>query len=219
MASKSRHYSPHKIYVRKIRKLQSKGLLGAVDTRKRGDPKVIRAFEKYADVLAGRAAVVRAPTAAKGRELRRKLGAKGTGAAIIMPKESKSEKFRYSVKADKITSTRPGYNAGETIKKTYGEQFKARPKNAKAYYTLRERTRGIGKLKRRTFSSFDEMLKYLQSYDINFEDVEDYIEVEEVEKGGAQDDLFAEKISRDRAAYWRRKKRQEGKGGRKKRRR
>src|SRR5882762_1168351 len=102
MSSKSRRYSPHEIYKRKARKLQSKGLLGDVDFRKRADPKVIRAFEKYSDVLAGKATVVEAPTARKGRELRRKLGVGGKGKAVVVPKESKSEKISYSKKADAV---------------------------------------------------------------------------------------------------------------------
>lgn len=207
MPSKSRRYSPHAIYVRKARKLQSKGLLGDVDLSKRNDPKVLRAFDKYKDVLSGKSAAVKAPTKSKGAELRKKLGAGGRGQTVIIPKESKSEKITYSKKEGAIVSKRPGYNEGETIKKTLGEKYKARPKNAKAYYTLRERTRGVGKLKRRTFSSFDEMLFYLSKYEINFEDIEDFIEVEEVSKGGRKDKQLSKKIADDRAAYYRRKKR------------
>lgn len=208
MSSRIKRYDPHQIYVRKVRKLQSKGLIGDVDLRKKPSPAIHKQLEKYRDVLTGKATAVKVPDRARARELRSDLNARGRGNVVVVPKESKTERITYSRREGKIIGKRPGYRDGETIKRTYGERLKARPVNAKAYYILPERRRGLGKLKRKVFASFDELLYYLNSYDINFEDVEDIIEIEEVERNSVADEKIKARISRERAAAIKKKDRQ-----------
>jgi hypothetical protein len=217
MSSKSSKYSPHQNYVRKVEKLQRAGLIGPVDTRKRPTPYILGQLTRYKEVIAGRATVVKAPSAAKARELRKRLGVKGSGRAVVVPREP-GEKIRID-KEGVIKSTRKRY--GQTIKKTIGDRSSIqRPTdNVKRYYTLPHRRRGTRNLKRTTFASFDEMLFYLEKYEIDFEEIEDYIEVEEFKKGSRKEKQARQKYDADREKAYKRWKRAHPKKPRKPKRR
>lgn len=197
------------IFKKNVHKLQRAGLLGDVDFRKKATPAVVRRLEKYKSVLVGKSAVVKAPDIETARRLRKTLGLKGSGRTIVVPKE-KGEKYTLQKSTGEIVSTRRGYNEGEIIKKTLGSHFPAVPPShsgRRLYYTIPERTRGASRLKRKTFGSFNEMLYYLMSYDINFEDIEDRIEVEEIKEGSRRDKVRQNKIRRERSAGIKRAKR------------
>ena len=196
--SKVRRSAQQRNYASKIRKLQSAGLIGKVDLRKHASPATKRALAKYAGVLSGKESAVQAPDAKTARELRRKFGLSGTGKTVVIPRE-KGERFSIS-KSGTVTSVRPNpANKRQRIKKTLGEKTLRPPaENEHLYYVLPERKRGLGNLKRKVFSSFDEMLFYLQSYDINFEDIEDYVEIENVEEGSNRDQQLKTRITKDR---------------------
>jgi len=194
-----------------IKKLQAAGLLGPVDLRKKISPDVIRRMDKYRAVLTGKAAVVKAPDLATARKLRKTLGLTGSGKSIVVPKE-KGETYRLRKSTGEIVSTRKGYNEGEIIHKTLGGKFPTKPapsSGKRLYYTIPERQRGLGKLKRHTFGSFDEMLYYMSKYEIDFEDIEDRIEIEEVSTGSRKDKQRQKKIHDEREAGIRRAKRKQ----------
>lgn len=213
MPKQNSRKTQHAIFKKKVEKLQRAGLIGKVDFRKKASPATLRKLDQYKSVLLGKAAAVKAPDLATARKLRKTLGLKGTGKTIIVPRE-KGEKYSLKKSTGEIVSTRRGYNPGETIKKTLSKGFPApEPSGAsrRLYYTIPERTRGAGKLKRKTFGSFDEMLYYISKYDVRFEDIEDRIEIEEITKGGRSDKRRQKKIHDERAAavarYKRRNKR------------
>lgn len=202
MVSKSPRAAQREIYRAQIKKLQRAGLIGPVDYRKKASPGIIRKLEKYKSVLVGKSAIVKAPDTATANRLRKSLGLKGSGKTIVIPKE-KGERYGFQKSSGEIVSRRKGYNEGETIKKTLSKNFPAQPEphsNKRLYYTIPERTRGAGKLKRKTFGSFSEMLYYLSKYEVSFEDIEDRIEVEEITRGGQADKRRQKKIHDDRAA-------------------
>jgi hypothetical protein len=189
------------IFRANVEKLQRAGLIGPVDFRKKASPSTIRKLEKYRSVLVGKSATVQAPDLATARRLRKTLGLKGTGKTIVIPKE-KGERYAYQKTTGEIVSKRKGYNKGETIKKTLSKGFPAQPepgKHKRLYYTVPERTRGAGKLKRKTFGSFNELLYYISKYDVRFEDLEDHIEIEEINIGGQADKRRQKKIHDERA--------------------
>jgi hypothetical protein len=201
------------IYKKNVHKLQRAGLIGDVDFRKKPSPAIIRRLDKYKAVLIGKSAVVQAPDLATARRLRKTLGLSGSGKTVVIPKE-KGERYAFQKSTGEITSTRKGYNEGEKIKKTLSKNFPSKPppgSNERLYYTIPARTRGAGRLKRKTFSSFDEMLYYISKYDVRFEDIEDRIEIEEISKGGSTDKARQTKIHDEREAaaarYRRRNKR------------
>jgi len=177
--SKRRSASQRAITRGKIIKLQKSGLIsGKINPDKAPSNYVKNQFYKYRSVISGKAAAVKLSNAAKAKEIRAKIGEGGQGRVVVIPRE-KGEKFR--VENDTIKSTRTQY--GQRIEKTVGDKFTAPRSGEKVYYTLPHRKRGLGKLKRKTFSSFDEMLFYLEKYEIEFEDIEDYIEVERFKEG------------------------------------
>jgi hypothetical protein len=194
-------------YKRDIKKLQDAGLIGKVDLRKHATPAVKRTLDRYRSFLLGKESAVQAHTIKEARQLRRKFGLKGSGKTIVIPRE-KGERFNVTSKGE-ITSTRPNpANPDEKIKKTIGKTGAKRTGNEKAYYTLPERQRGLGRVKRHTFASFDEMLYYLNAYDISFDDIEDFIEIEEVLPTSRRAKTLDKKIAEERhAAYLRRKRR------------
>jgi len=178
--SKSRGRGQRAITRGKIRKLQKAGLLSdKINPNARPSDYVKQQLYKYNSVISGKQAAVRLSSAKKAAELRSKIGEGGRGRVVIVPRE-KGEKFRV-VSGDKIVSRRKQY--GQTIEKTIGDKFSAPRAGEKIYYTIPRRKRGLGSLKRHTFSSFDEMLFYLQKYEIEFDDIEDYIEVERFTEG------------------------------------
>jgi len=194
------------IYKSKIKKLQDAGLLGHVDLRQKANPKAIRAFERYRSFLAGKDTAVKATDRKTARALRKKFGLKGSGKTIVIPKE-KGERYSITAKGE-ITSVRPNpAEPGTKIKKTLGQKYKVRTGNERAYYTLPERKRGLGRIQRRTFANFDELLYYLNAYDINFDDVEEYIEIEEVTRNSKRAKNLDKKIHSERTAAIARKKR------------
>jgi hypothetical protein len=201
------------IFKKNVQKLQRAGLIGKVDFRKKADAATIRRLEKYRSVLVGKSAVVKAPDLATAVRLRKTLGLKGSGKTLVIPKE-KGEQYKYQKSTGEITSSRSGYLPGEKIKKTLGRQFPAAPEphsGKRLYYTIPERTRGVGRIKRKTFSSFDEMLFYLSKYEINFEDIENRIEVEEVSSGSRKDKIRQNKIHEERERGRKRAKRKRSK--------
>lgn len=202
------------IFKKNVEKLQRAGLIGKVDFRKAATPATIRRLEKYKSVISGKAAVVQAPDIATARKLRKQLGLKGSGKTIVVPRE-KGERYSYKKSTGEIVSERPGFEKGQKIKKTLApKKFPAPPETGagkRLYYTIPERTRGAGRLKRKTFSSFNEFLHYIHAYDIRFEDIEDRLEVEEIVVGSEVDKTRQKKISDERAKatarYKRRRKR------------
>lgn len=210
MSSKSIKQAQRSQYKKNVQKLQRAGLIGDVDFRKKPSPATIKKIQRHRDILSGKATVVQVPDVKTAQRLRKTLGLKGSGKTLIVPKE-KGERYSFQKSTGEIVSRRKGYNPGETIKKTLGDKFKVRPKDGKLYYTIPERTRGAGRLKRQTFASFDEMLYYLSKYEINFSDIEDRIEVEEIEKNSAKDKRLSKQIGGERAKavarYKRRNKR------------
>lgn len=194
---------------KKVEKLQRAGLLGAVDTRKPLSKSVINRLHKYNDLVTGKATSVKAPSIKEAARLRKQLGLKGSGRTIVIPKEKK-ERYTYRKSTGEIVSKRPGYSEGETISKTLAPRQIQRPDaNKRLYYTIPERTRGAGRLKRKTFSSFDEMLYYIHKYDLRFEDIEDRLEIEEVTIGSRKDKQRKAKENAERnaaAARYRRKR-------------
>jgi len=194
-----------RIYVAKVKKLKRAGLLQNVDPRKKPTPAILGVLTKYKDVLTGRSAVVKARDKNKASEIRKRLGLRGSGNTIIVPRE-KGEKIRIT-KGGEIKSTRKRY--GQTIRKTIGAKIEPPPKNVKRYYTIPTRKRGLSNLKRHTFASFDELLFYISKYEINFEDVEEYIEVEEFAPNSEGQEKIEKKITRERkrASKKRRRKR------------
>lgn len=209
MATKSARQTQREIIRTNIKKLQRAGLIGDVDFRKKASPSTIRKLEKYKSVLVGKAATVKAPDAKTAARLRKTLGLKGSGKIIVIPKE-KGERYTFQKSTGEIVSTRPGYNEGEKIRKTLSKNFPPQPEHGsdkRLYYTIPERTRGAGRLKRKTFGSFDEMLYYISKYDVSFEDIEDRIEIEEITRGGRADKQRQQTIHDDRAAAAKRLKR------------
>jgi hypothetical protein len=166
----------------KIRKLQKAGLLSEkINVNRKPSKYVLSQLYKYRSVISGKQAAVRVENSKKAAELRSKVGSGGRGRIVIIPRE-KGERFRVT-KTGEIHSTRKVY--GQTVEKTIGDKFTAPREGEKIYYTLPRRKRGLGGIKRHTFASFDEMLFYLEKYEINFEDIEDYVEVERFKAGSA----------------------------------
>jgi hypothetical protein len=213
MSKRNPRAAQRAIYKKNVQKLQRAGLLGDVDLRKKPTPAITRRLDKYHAVLVGKSAVVQAPDLATARRLRKTLGLTGSGKTVVIPRE-KGERYAFKKSTSEIVSTRKGYNQDETIRKTVSKGFPAKPppgSDKRLYYTIPARTRGAGRLKRKTFSSFDEMLYYISKYDVRFEDIEDRIEIEEITKHGATDKARQTKIHDERAAaaarYRRRNKR------------
>lgn len=202
------------ILKKNVEKLQRAGLIGPVDFRKKASPATIRKLEKYRAVLTGKAAAVKAPDLATARRLRKTLGLKGTGKTLIVPRE-KGEKFRVQKSTGELTSERRGYNPGEKIHKTFSKNFPAPPpkgSNEKLYYTIPARVRGAGRLKRHTFSSFDEMLHYINMYDVSFDEIEDRIEIERLATTGRKARRINKQIHAERSAAVARYKRKRKRG-------
>lgn len=197
MLSKKSRPDQRRFFKKQVERLQRLGLMGKIDLRKKASAATIRQVERYKDLLVGKAAAVKTDKATAAA-LRKEFGLRGRGGTVVIPKE-KREKFRVTA-AGELKSTRPGYIEGETITKIVSKKFHAPKPGEKAYYTIPERTRGAGKLKRRTFSTFDEMLYYLSKYEINFEDIEDRIEVEYVEPAGRKGKRLAKKLNAERRA-------------------
>lgn len=209
-SSKKRSLRQREITARKIRKLQSAGLISKnINPNKKPSTLTLNKFHKYREVLSGKKAAFRVSTAAKAKELRDKIGEGGIGRTVIVPRE-KGEKFHVG-KDDKITSTRNQY--GQKIHKVVGDKFAPPKPGERVYYTLPRRKRGLGQLKRRTFASFDEMLFYLTKYEIEFEDIEDYIETERVKEGSRTQKRVQQEYNAAREKL--RKKRRKGKTKRK----
>jgi hypothetical protein len=201
--SKNRRGSQRAITRGKIRKLQRAGLLSPkINPNRKPSKYILSKFYTYRSVISGRAAAVTVSTTKKAASLRNKIGEGGAGRVVIVPRE-KGERFR--VVKDVIKSTRKQY--GQTIEKTVGDRFTAPKSGEKVYYTLPKRRRGTKNLKRQTFASFDEMLFYLSKYDISFEDIEDYIEVEKFKEGSTGQKKLSHRIYEERQRYARRKRR------------
>jgi len=160
--------------------LQRAGLLSQnINVNRKPSKYVLSQFYKYKSVISGKQAAIQLPKASDAAELRRRIGEGGRGRIVIVPRE-KGERFRVT-KTGEIKSTRQAY--GQRIEKTIGDKFTPPKPGEKLYYTIPRRKRGLGSLKRHTFSSFDEMLFYLSKYEIEFDDIEKYIEVERFAEG------------------------------------
>lgn len=171
----------------KIRKLQRAGLIGeSVNPNAKPSKYTLSQLYKYRSVISGREAAIKVSSQSKARDLRNRIGAGGKGKVVIIPRE-KGERFRIT-EDDKIKSTRKAY--GQTIEKTIGDKFTPPRPGERIYYTLPTRKRGLGQLKRKTFASFNEMLFYLSAYEIDFDDIEDYIEIERFSDGSRRQKEF-----------------------------
>jgi hypothetical protein len=180
---------------RNVRRLVKAGLLEPSQTKDKA--KIRRTIIKYNDLLSGKATALKTNTKQQAAKLRGKLGLRGTSKTIVVPRH-KGEKLKITKDA-KIVGTREQY--GQTVHREVGKfKFDQTPKpGEKLYYTIPTRKRGAGKLKRHTFSSFDEMLFYLEKYEIDFEDIEDFIEVEHFKVGSKRQKQTQETLNTDRA--------------------
>jgi hypothetical protein len=213
MAKTDLRKTQRKILKANILKLQKAGLIGEVDFRKKATPATIRKLEKYRAVLVGKAAAVQAPDLATARRLRKTLGLKGSGKTIIVPRE-KGERYRVEKSTGDIVSTRKGYGEGEIIHKRLSKNFPVEPRpesDKRYYYTIPEKTPGAAKLKRTTFGSQNELLFYLSKYGVSFEDMQDYLEVEQIRRGGRADKRRQKTIYEERQKAKRRFKRRKPK--------
>jgi hypothetical protein len=171
----------------KIRKLQKAGLLSSkVNANAPPSNYVKSQLYKYRGVIVGKQSALKVSSAAKAAEYRNRIGEGGQGRVVVVRRE-KGERFRVT-KTDEIKSTREAF--GQTIEKTIGDKFTPPKPGEKLYYTIPRRKRGLGGIKRRTFSSFDEMLFYFSKYDIDFDEVEQYIEVERFTSGSRRERQF-----------------------------
>lgn len=189
--------------MREIALLHRKGLISKkIDPAAKSTPATRRAIRRYSSVLRGKASVVTAPSRARAQELRGKLGLTGSGKAVIVPRY-KGERVKINAEG-KIVGTRKQY--GQTVKREINQRANYRPPaaNERVYYTIPSRKRGTSKLKRKTFSSLDEMLYYLEKYEVDFEEIEDYIEVEYYTKGGRKDKQLRERYTKEREAAYKR---------------
>lgn len=180
---------------RNVRRLLKTGLLSKADAKNKTI--VRRTIIKYNDLLSGKATALKTPTKQAAQKLRGKLGLRGKGETVIVPRH-KGETLKIT-KDSKIIGKREQY--GQVVEREVGKfKFDRTPKpGEKLYYTIPSRQRGAGKLKRRTFSSFDEMLFYLEKYEVNFEDIEDYIEVEHFKAGSKRQKEVQDVLNKDRA--------------------
>lgn len=189
----------------KIRKLQRAGLLSdKINASKKPNAFVKAKLYKYRRVLSGKDAAVKVSTTEKAEDYRRRIGAGGQGKTVIIPRE-KGERFSVT-KKDEIKSTRTA--RGEKIHKSIGTKLRKPKPGEQLYYTIPKRTRGAGELKRRTFASYDEFEFYLDKYEIDFADLQDYIEVER------RSPAVREKYLDERGRAYRYKKRQSRRGPR-----
>jgi hypothetical protein len=184
-------------YRKKVAKLQRAGLLGKVNLRLKRDPKAVRAIIKYNDYLSGKVAAVKAPDKATARELS-KLGLKHRGETLLVPREKRETNFRIT-KSGELKSQRPNPLGGK-ITRTTAKKTKPPKEGERTYYTIRERRRGLGTIKRTTFAKFDDLLEYLAAYDLNWEDVEPYFETETLSETGRKASGYEKTIREERKA-------------------
>lgn len=185
-------------YKKNVAKLQKAGLLGKVNLRLAHDPKARRAIIKYKDYLSGRSVAVKAPSGAVARQLSTDLGLKRRGQTLIVPKEKRERNFRVT-KSGELKSDRPNPAApGEKITRNIGKRNKPPKAGERVYYTIRERKRGLGTLKRTTFSTFDDLLEYLNAYNLNWDDIEPYMETETISEHGRKARGYDKTIRKER---------------------
>jgi hypothetical protein len=184
-------------YRKKVAKLQRAGLLGKVNLRLNRDPKAVRAIIKYNDYLSGKVAAVKAPDKATARELSTQLGLKRRGETLLVPREKRETNFRIT-KSGELKSQRPNPLGGK-ITRTTGKKTKPPKEGERVYYTIRERRRGLGTIKRTTFAKFDDLLEYLAAYDLNWEDVEPYFETETLSETGKKARGYDTTIRKERS--------------------
>lgn len=204
--SKRREQASQARYRANVARLQKAGLLDKVNTKIKRDPKAQRAIIRYRDYLAGKQSAIKTEHA---KDLAKKFGFKKRGNVVLIPRV-KHERITVTKKTGEVVTRYPNpLDKTKTVKRVYGQKGLTPPKpGEKLYYTIRERARGLGRLKRRTFSSFDDLLEYLKAYDYNWDDVEPYIETESV--SGGQAAQYDETIRRERRAgheRWRRRHR------------
>lgn len=199
-SDKARARESQRRYRRNVEKLQKAGLLGKINLRSKRDLSARRAIIKYREFLSGKVAAVKAPSPAAASHIKGKFKLKGRGQTVLIPREGK-EKFTISKTGD-ISSVRTNpLNRSEKITRKYAGQGAKPPKdNERVYYTIRERRRGLGTLKRTTFAKFDDLLEYLAAYDLNWEDIEPYIETETININQRKAKGYDKTISEERRA-------------------
>ena len=203
-SSRSKRSGQRAITAGKIKKLQRAGLISAkIDPYKKPSTITLNKISKYRSVISGKQAAVRLSSSKKAAELRKRIGEGGAGRVVIVSRE-KGEKFTVT-KKDEIHSTRNQY--GQKIHKTIGDKFSPPKAGEKVYYTLPRRKRGLGQLKRRTFASFDELLFYLTKYEVNFDEIEDYIEVEKFKDGSRKQKQVQREYNEARAKLLKKRRR------------
>lgn len=205
-------------YRKKVAKLQRAGLLGKVNLRLKRDPKAVRAIIKYSDYLSGKVAAVKAPDKATARDLSTKLGLKRKGETLLVPREKRETNFRIT-KSGELRSERPNPLGGK-ITRTTAKKTKPPKEGERTYYTIRERRRGLGTIKRTTFATFDDLLEYLAAYDLNWEDVEPYFETETLSETGRKARGYDATIRKERTEghkRWARRRRKKATAREKKR--
>jgi hypothetical protein len=168
--------SQAKQYRASVRKLQSAGLYtGKPDLRKRPSKYVEKVLKKYADVLSGKAAVIKAPSKSTASKYKRAFKVRGDN--IIVPKK-KGERVTIDKRGELHTTRKV---RGRTVRKTITPGGRVRPrkprKGAKGFYVIPMNT-SDGIVKQR-FESYAALAAYMEPYEENWEDWQDYVEFEE----------------------------------------
>lgn len=206
--SKSRARASQDRYRRNAERLQRAGLLDKFNKRLKRDPKAVRAIIRYDDFLKGKVSAVKTKTPKEAREVATKFGFKKRGDVVLVPRE-KHERITINRKGE-VVSRRPNpRDKTQTITRKLGEPVEAPKKGERIYYTIRERRRGLGKIKRTTFAKFDDLLEYLNAYEINWDDVAPYFETEYVSDRKAREydtTIARERHLASRRSYRRRKR-------------
>lgn len=188
----------------KIRKLQRAGLLSReVNPNKPPSRYVKSQLYRYRGVIVGKQAAVKVSSSEKAAQLRERLDATGRGKTIVLPRQ-KGQRFRVT-RGDVIKSTIEEF--GQRVETTVGEKFGAPPQpGERVYYVLPRRRRGQEHLRRTVFSSFAEMMKSLESYHIDVNDVKDYIEVVRTKPGSRRADELERKHTEQFKQYRKRRR-------------
>jgi len=201
---KARARASQSRYKKNIVRLQRAGLLDKVNLRLKRDPKAQRAIIKYRQYLLGHVAAVKTDHA---KDVAKKFGYAKRGNTVMIPR-AKHERISVN-KSGEIVSKYPNpLDKNKTITRKTGAKLRAPKAGEKVYYTIRERRRGLGTLKRTTFAKFDDLLEYLAAYDIDWDNVEPFFETEIVSGGDAKQ--YDETIAKERRAghkRWERRRR------------
>lgn len=194
-----------------LKKLKRAGLYtGKVDGRKKLNKYQQQQIAKYADVIAGRAAVLKPKNARNYKRLYRVKGNK-----VIVPRR-KGE--RLAVKGGEIVSNR---KVGKTkvrgrLKRVGRGQVPARPEKP-VMYAIPFRVRGSDELRWLRFPQWEALKDFMLAYE-RYKDWEDYVLEEHInaDENEEADDKLTARLERRRAAITRRVNRESARRKKKK---